>query len=90
MIELKTKGYCQNCPEFEPDVESISVEDLYGGYTVDQYVMCKHRCRCESIANFIRKEIQRAATDKTLKDNALTEDQREDCRRAAESFHRLP
>lgn len=90
MIKLQTKGYCQNCSEFEPDVEAISVEDLYGGYTVNQYVMCKHRCRCESIADFIRKEIQKAATDKTLKDNALTEGQREDCRKAAESFHRLP
>ena len=89
MIELKVKGYCQNCQEFEPDVETISAEYLYGGYTLDQYVMCQHRCRCESIADFIRKEIQREANDKTLKNNVLTEDQREDCRMEAESFHRL-
>lgn len=60
MIQLKIKGYCQNCAEFDPEVETtMYASSLCGEYSVDNYVMCKHHNRCEKIADFIRDEIRR-------------------------------
>lgn len=50
MIELKVSNYCQDCPEFDPDVD----RDIFyaDGESVKRrtVVFCTHRKRCESIA----------------------------------------
>lgn len=69
MIELILDPYCQNCPEFEPEVDKDIRE--YRSYDMrdkheeklftecDTKIICKHKLRCYSMRNHIRKELEK-------------------------------
>lgn len=63
MIELTIDPYCQNCPEFEPDVDKdirtyrSSDFRLIGPITeCDTTITCKHALRCKSMVRQLKKE----------------------------------
>lgn len=69
MITLKVEDYCHDCPDFEPDVEKNS-ETLHRNdpFTGPFYtetitfhtttIHCKHRYRCESVKEYMRKQLE--------------------------------
>lgn len=57
MIELYVAEYCHNCPEFEPNGETLTVFEDYIENTIVTHVCCEHRHRCESIVNYLKGEI---------------------------------
>ena len=50
MISLQIKPYCENCPDFEPDVTKMRT----GGLVVQTIINCEHRERCERIHKHIK------------------------------------
>jgi hypothetical protein len=70
MIELTIDPYCQNCPEFEPDVDKnvytlnsmdFRLEDPIT--KCDTTITCKHKLRCKSMMRQLKKEQEK--NDKT-------------------------
>ena len=62
MIELIVNSYCNDCPEFEPDVdknvftwESFDFRDE-PVTKCDTKITCKHKPRCESMIRQLKKE----------------------------------
>ena len=60
MIKFNISIYCQNCPDFEPQVTQRpeQIKSNYGGsyFYGDTLVECKYRNRCETIYNYLKKE----------------------------------
>lgn len=54
MIRLVIEPYCQNCAAFEPTVETHDT-----GKTVDHFVLCLYRQKCETE----ERRVQLANTD---------------------------
>ena len=53
MIRLEVEKYCQNCPEFEPDVVKFQLGfDNDPTTTNDTRIMCEHREHCERIFSY--------------------------------------
>lgn len=59
MIRLEVEEYCENCPEFTPEVEkptvlyaNCEVYEVYG----DTIIRCECRNRCRRIFDHIKKE----------------------------------
>ena len=48
-IELKVDKFCDNCPEFKPDVDKETTVTI--GYGLKNYtiITCVHRERCKSM-----------------------------------------
>ena len=66
MIELRVEKYCENCTEFEPEMQ-VDVKRVYSDgivygreeiVSVNTSVTCKHAERCENIRKFIEKETE--------------------------------
>jgi hypothetical protein len=60
MITLKVPDFCENCPEFEANVEkeTLRTEDIMTGETIfvtDTLITCKHECRYMTIKRFLDK-----------------------------------
>lgn len=60
-IRLLVEKYCQNCPEFEADVEKT---DFCGSFDEihQTTVLCKHRERCKEMRKYLRKEMKEKET----------------------------
>ena len=59
MIFLKIEDYCENCPDFEADVEKmpgIFSNSKTMDVVNDTYIKCKNRNRCRVISNYLEKE----------------------------------
>jgi hypothetical protein len=57
-IELKIKPYCQECPNFEPEVmESFELDTKKRG----RIVVCKSNYLCNNMERFIRNQIKNEA-----------------------------
>ena len=60
MIKLDVKPYCNDCPDFTPDVEAPV--HYYADFDVvaasDTIVRCKYRKRCESMVRFLQNQIE--------------------------------
>lgn len=60
MIKFNISIYCQNCPDFEPQITQRpeQIKSNYGGsyFYGDTLVECKYRNRCETIYNYLKKE----------------------------------
>ena len=58
MINLKIEDYCQECPDFEAEVEKITFSDL--PVKNDTLIRCKNHVRClflyEHLKDCLRKE----------------------------------
>ena len=67
-INLKVEEYCQNCPDFEPDVqrqtETLTACDLSDPYrfmsnvrhVCNTLVECKYRKRCAAQMRYLQKQ----------------------------------
>lgn len=60
MIRFEKEKWCENCPEFEPNVEKQNLySDDYcinGNFRkkiVDTVITCKHRDRCQDMINYL-------------------------------------
>lgn len=54
MIKLDVEAYCQNCPDFTPESDSIG---YYGAGCLkmcDTTVRCKYKGRCAGIAEYLK------------------------------------
>ena len=53
MIDLQIESYCNNCPDFEVEQETMSfgISDNY------HKLECKHRYKCKSLANYLKREL---------------------------------
>ena len=58
MIILKNEKYCENCPDFEPDVtkETMVCEDKIINETT---ISCKYRDRCREIYKQAKDECKK-------------------------------
>lgn len=59
MITLDVEEYCQNCPDFEADVEKTQVFAIGKGMkkeTANETVVrCEHSVKCNTMMNYLRK-----------------------------------
>lgn len=57
MIKLELPDFCQNCPEFEPDVDKnvLKSDDFFGSCKtrVSTIITCTHVGRCLSMMDYI-------------------------------------
>lgn len=58
MIRLQVEEYCNNCSEFEPEVDRdmLYCDDILRGTKmsiIETRVQCKHRSRCKSIKDYL-------------------------------------
>lgn len=60
MIKFNISIYCQDCPDFEPQITQRPehIKSNYGNsyFYGDTLVECKYRNRCETIYNYLKKE----------------------------------
>ena len=56
MIRLVVDDYCENCNEFEPDVEKMNCENIYGTEFTDTMITCVHKQRCKCIKNYLENK----------------------------------
>ena len=59
MINLNVKPYCDNCGDFEPEVEKTEFEKFYGNSGCQTEIMCKNRRKCENIMQYLKEEMKR-------------------------------
>lgn len=68
MIKLQVASYCQNCPEFEPrvtkdeqDFTSFDMRSLsyVGVRYCDTIITCEHAARCQTIRDYIQREVKK-------------------------------
>lgn len=79
MINLKVEQYCDNCPEFEPDLETEAVEKFLLNHSdVETYyehkVRCAHAKRCRSIANHFKEMTQCQQNQANIEKNNISID----------------
>lgn len=48
-IELKVDPFCENCPEFEPDVDKDIIHYELQGDKCYTTIKCEHQGRCKSM-----------------------------------------
>ena len=56
MIIVDVKEYCQECPDFDPDVEKPAMfyaDDIRYKFLKNTIIRCKYRQRCDSIQKHI-------------------------------------
>lgn len=53
MIDLQVEDYCQNCPDFEVELEKLSLINGFGEEICHHTVRCKHAKRCEHIKEYL-------------------------------------
>lgn len=76
MIKLKIDDYCENCDEFEPEVEKDKMHlsdrpvdfnqsywEFGSQFKYFTTITCKHRERCKSIADYIKKNIEKEKSE---------------------------
>lgn len=61
MIKLSVGEYCQNCPDFEPEVEKTEYSTFDHDFCenrvhTETLVMCKYRSRCLSQLDYLKKQ----------------------------------
>ena len=59
MIKLDVELYCENCRDFDPEGEKLIGLCFSGEDIVETVVTCRHKYRCEAIANHIKKELSK-------------------------------
>lgn len=61
MIKLDTQPYCENCPRFDADVETINY-DVYDDERAAPYVYTTIRCKsaviCKQIYDLLKERIE--------------------------------
>jgi len=60
-ITLKVDDYCQNCPEFEPDVHRQVIYSM-DEKLLDTAIRCEHRVKCDRLIEYLEKQIKEKET----------------------------
>lgn len=55
-INLQVELYCQNCPNFNAEVEQTSLNGFGGTILNDTVIKCKNAAQCQSMFEFIRNQ----------------------------------
>lgn len=63
MISLDTKEYCHDCPNFEPEVQTV-----YYDNSVQHIIRCSNMAHCQAIEQHLKKSIK---TEETIFDIKL-------------------
>ena len=60
MIRVEYEEYCEDCPEFEPDMrKEVMHTDYYGSkgdLICETVIQCQHKDRCKSMKDFIERK----------------------------------
>lgn len=56
MIELLLEKYCDNCPRFEADQETVYLYCEIYGKTANHYIRCKHHQECSTIKKYLESK----------------------------------
>ena len=56
MIRLQVENYCQNCEEFEPETQVMSMGYVGMNSKVDTTIRCSNAQKCERICKYLKKE----------------------------------
>lgn len=60
MIKIEIAYFCQDCPEFEANVEKNVTEVVSFGFTsqtkCNHIIRCTHQQKCEAIMNHLKYE----------------------------------
>lgn len=56
MIDLQIQEYCQDCFEFEPEVDKTISYDGYGEEKCNNNVYCVNRDKCERMISYLQKK----------------------------------
>lgn len=58
MIILNVEEYCQNFPRFEPIANKLPLFSGEDYAFVETEIVCQHREQCDTMTNFLRKELE--------------------------------
>ena len=53
MININVEDYCQNCPDFEPEVNKTLLKANNIVISTDTFITCKYSDRCKQIYRYI-------------------------------------
>lgn len=60
MIKLEIEEYCQDCPQFEAEVENpvpLYAAGMIYEYVGDTTIRCEHRERCKNVYKHAKKNL---------------------------------
>lgn len=69
MISLLVKDYCYDCPEFEADVEKLTlVNSELSQYNIEKtvtqtHIGCKHAVRCAGMVEYLKDQAKKSKED---------------------------
>ena len=55
MIEIKIQPYCEECRDFEPEVEKNEIESFFGNIICDTEITCRNKDRCEKMIEYLKE-----------------------------------
>lgn len=60
MIVLDAEDYCQECPSFEPEVDTIGWTDTLTQKEVirDTVIRCRYRKRCANMVRYLERKLK--------------------------------
>lgn len=68
-INLHVNDYCQQCSNFDADVEKKEHVDVFGNYlSTDTNIHCKHRHICKRLLQHLKTEAAYEERTKTIVD----------------------
>ena len=58
-ISLNVEKYCEDCADFEADVDKIEIDEFDGSVRCITTVECKNKDRCASIYYYLLKHAEK-------------------------------
>ncbi len=58
-ISLDIEKYCEDCADFEPNVDIFKVEDYGGSFNYITTIECKNKDRCKSIYHYLLNYLEK-------------------------------
>ena len=58
-ISLNVEKYCEDCADFEADVDKIEIDEFDGSVRCITTVECKNKDRCASMYYYLLKHVEK-------------------------------
>ena len=58
-ISLNVEKYCEDCADFEPDVDKIEIDEFDGSVRCMTTVVCKNKDRCASMYYYLLNYVEK-------------------------------
>ena len=58
-ISLDIEKYCEDCADFEPNVDKIEIDEFDGSVRCITTVECKNKDRCRSIHHYLLNYLEK-------------------------------